>query len=135
MGKIPMRPRCSPSYQLLSTCRMMLTPSPFLKDSSLQHTGLVKVPQKQRATDERTAGAPKAQPTNKSSSGKTNQPVHAFAEGVQETNESQPPRLQREFRQPEKQRELRDKSVFFLNDSAEHDVSRENRHVTALSCF
>lgn len=47
MGKIPMRPRCSPSYQLLSTCRMMLTASPFLKDSSLQHVQLVKVPHAQ----------------------------------------------------------------------------------------
>lgn len=37
MGKIPTRPRNSPSYQLVSICRMMFTASPFLNDSSLQH--------------------------------------------------------------------------------------------------
>lgn len=35
MGKIPTCPRYSPSYQLLSTCRVMYTVSPFINVSSL----------------------------------------------------------------------------------------------------
>ncbi len=44
MGNIPIRPRCSPSYQLLSICRMMFTASPFLNVSSLQRITVIKVP-------------------------------------------------------------------------------------------